>query len=92
MSKEQQGNGADTGMVVSSADKDNSGDTTGNTGHTGHTTGKQKSKSKLPLWLHMAIRKPRVWKTWVRCMVATFATLVIMIVQPCKPNLLQASY
>jgi len=42
--------------------------------------------SKLPPWLGMALRKPRVWKTWVRCMVATFATMVLMLVQPCEPR------
>jgi hypothetical protein len=40
--------------------------------------------SKLPPWLGMAVRKPRVWKTWVRCMIATFATLILMLVQPCR--------
>jgi hypothetical protein len=48
--------------------------------------GSKKSKSlssKLPPWLSMAIKKPRVWKTWVRCMIATFATLILMLVQPC---------
>lgn len=45
---------------------------------------KGKTKSKLPVWIDAAIRKPRVWKTWVRCMVATFATLVLMLAQPCK--------
>lgn len=40
--------------------------------------------SKLPPWLSMAVRKPRVWKTWVRCMIATFATLILMLVQPCQ--------
>jgi hypothetical protein len=44
----------------------------------------KKSKSAFPPWLGMAIKKPRVWKTWVRCMIATFATLVLMLVQPCK--------
>jgi hypothetical protein len=52
----------------------------------GHSTGGEKKgiMSKLPPWLGMAVRKPRVWKTWVRCMVATFATLILMLVQPCK--------
>lgn len=51
----------------------------------GHSTDGEKKGivSKLPPWLGMAVRKPRVWKTWVRCMIATFATLVLMLVQPC---------
>ena len=52
----------------------------------GRSTGEEKKgiMSKLPPWLGMALRKPRVWKTLVRCMVATFATMVLMLVQPCK--------
>lgn len=52
----------------------------------GHSSNGEKkgAMSKLPPWLAMAVRKPRVWKTWVRCMIATFATLVLMLVQPCK--------
>ena len=52
----------------------------------GHSTGGEKKgiMSKLTPWLGMAVRKPRVWKTWVRCMIATFATLILMLVQPCK--------
>ena len=42
--------------------------------------------SKLPPWLSMAVRKPRVWKTWVRCMIATFATMILMLVQPCTSS------
>jgi hypothetical protein len=54
-------------------------------------SGKEKKgvMSKVPPWLSMAVRKPRVWKTWVRCMIATFATLVLMLVQPCKLKRLQ---
>jgi hypothetical protein len=52
----------------------------------GYSTGGEKKgiMSKLPPWLGMAVRKPRVWKTWVRCMIATFATLILMLVQPCR--------
>ena len=52
----------------------------------GYSTGGEKKGivSKLPPWLGMAVRKPRVWKTWVRCMIATFATLILMLVQPCR--------
>jgi hypothetical protein len=47
-------------------------------------TGLAKLESKLPDWFTKAIRTPRMWKNFTRCMIATFATLILMLVQKCK--------
>ena len=47
-------------------------------------TGLAKLESKLPDWFTKAIRTPRMWKNFTRCMIATFATLILVLVQKCK--------
>lgn len=40
--------------------------------------------AKLPSWLSAAVKDPRKWKTFVRCMVCLFANLVLLVCQPSK--------
>jgi hypothetical protein len=41
-------------------------------------------KDQIPPWLSSAVRKPRTWKNYARCMLATLAAMVVMLVQSCK--------
>jgi hypothetical protein len=43
-----------------------------------------KMASKLPPWLNSALRNQRTWKTFFRCMIATLATMVLMLAQKCE--------
>jgi hypothetical protein len=57
---------------------------------TKHNSGSKKESrgkrimGRLPVWLSYSLLDLRSWKTFVRCMIATFATMVLMLVQPCK--------
>lgn len=37
----------------------------------------------LPTWLSDSFSQPRIWKNFARCMIVTFATMVLMLTQPC---------
>jgi hypothetical protein len=47
-------------------------------------TGLAKLEDKMPDWLSKAIRTPRMWKNFTRCMIATFATLILLLAQKCE--------
>lgn len=39
----------------------------------------QKISGLIPPWAKEGVRSPRVWKNFARCMIATFATLVLLV-------------
>ncbi len=43
------------------------------------------SKLSPPAWLTDSFKHPRTWKNFTRCMVTTFASMVLMLAQPCTP-------
>jgi hypothetical protein len=49
-----------------------------------HTSTFGKLKAKIPPWLTSALKDQRKWKNFVRCWVALFGGLVLMLVQACK--------
>jgi hypothetical protein len=40
--------------------------------------------NKLPKWLSDSLVDVRTWKTFTRCMIATFGAMVLMLAQPCE--------
>jgi hypothetical protein len=43
--------------------------------------------NKLPKWLSDSLVDVRTWKTFTRCMIATFGAMVLMLVQTCECGL-----
>ncbi len=62
----------------------------GSSDRTAHASSKEPTaqaeatKSKLPDWLIRAWKVPRTWKNFARCMIATLATMVLMLAQSCE--------
>ena len=45
------------------------------------------SKITPPAWVTNAVKLPRTWKTFARCMITTFAVLVLMLDQTCQSSI-----
>ncbi|ORY33700.1 hypothetical protein BCR39DRAFT_592676 [Naematelia encephala] len=48
--------------------------------------------TELPVWLQLSLTSRRAWKNFIRSMIATFGTLVLMLAQPSLNVLGQAAF